>query len=200
MIDKKELFTSMALAWNDFPEILKDSKGAHNAKYAKLPAFLDAVVPVLDKHGITFSQPTGIRDGFPVLITLLYHRKSGQYIESVFPLTLDESNVGSKSRVQVEGGTQTYHRRYQIMTLLGICGEDDDSDGNFQKPSYQSSSSTPSESKPGTVSPKQAGFLLAKINGRADLLKDLLENFAIEKLIDLPWKKMDEALEFIACQ
>lgn len=137
-MENKELYRALSKARSEFPALIKDQKGG-KGKYIKFPDVLGEVVPILKSNGLYLEQPTIWKDGFVLLNTKIRHVETGQYTESFFPLTIDESATGV-SKDQKEGGTQTYHKRYQLFNLLGICGEDDDNDGNYQNDSPKGNS------------------------------------------------------------
>jgi hypothetical protein len=98
-----------------------DSTNPHfKNKFASLAAVRNAVVPVLAKHGIAMSQDLGSTDGTVICTTILMHG-SGQRL--VFgPLTLPVS----KNDAQGFGSAATYARRYSLMAVAGVVGDDDD--------------------------------------------------------------------------
>jgi hypothetical protein len=90
--------------------------------YASLPSVLDAIRPVLNKHGIGVLQlVTNAADGKFSLTTRLTH-VSGESVESTFsmPLPADPQKAVAMS---------TYLRRMSLSSMLGVCGDEDD-DGN----------------------------------------------------------------------
>lgn len=131
-MDNKDLYLALSNAHPHFPAQVKDSKG-QRSKYVKLPDMIDSVFPILKTHGLHLLQKIVFRDQLPILITKIMHLESGQYEESEFPLSLDDVALQHNSRVQVEGGSQTYHRRYQIKLILGIAEEEEDIDGEYKK-------------------------------------------------------------------
>ena len=83
---RKELFTALIKALNEFGPLIKDSK-AYNYKYAQLDQLLDVVRPVLAENGLAvIQQPTRCGDQVGVR-TILIH-ESGQSIQSEFSYIL----------------------------------------------------------------------------------------------------------------
>jgi hypothetical protein len=79
-----------------------------------------AVRPVLNKHGLVYAQfPTNL-DGAPALETMLIHAESGEDIAAVMPLVL------TKNDPQGYGSALTYARRYALLSILGLVGDEDD--------------------------------------------------------------------------
>jgi len=93
------------------------------SRFASLAAVRNAVVPVLAKHGIAMTQNlTSVEDSV-ACSTILLHG-SGQKL--VFgPLVLPVA----KHDAQGFGSAATYARRYSLMAVAGVVGDDDD-DGN----------------------------------------------------------------------
>lgn len=110
-------------ALKDFSAAAKNpAKTATNphfrSTFAPLPEVLDYVRPALAQHGLTITQLT---DGYE-LITLLLHT-SGEWLSSRYPLH------PAKDDPQGLGSAVTYARRYTLLAMLGLAGDDDD-DGN----------------------------------------------------------------------
>lgn len=88
-------------------------------KYASLAAVRDAVVPALAQYGLTVTQFPGTEDGCVSCETILWHT-SGQYLGSLLTLPV------SKQDAQGYGAALTYARRYGLMTLCNVVGDEDD--------------------------------------------------------------------------
>lgn len=138
-------------------EIGDVEKGADNpyfeSKYADLSSVIDALKPVLNKHGIVFLQvpvsPTF--EGHLALKTYLIHSKSGEYLSGVAEVPL------SKNDPQAYGSAMTYTRRYSLVSIIGLKTVDDD--GN--------AASTPTQARkaPPTQAAKPGGFKLGGNKG-----------------------------------
>lgn len=103
----------------------KDSANAHfNTRYASLGAVLEAVMPVLSRHGFTVTQaPVRDGDGW-ALETTLRHR-DGHSITGRVPLLLPHN---APNAMQALGAAITYARRYALLGLLCLSAEDDDAE------------------------------------------------------------------------
>jgi hypothetical protein len=88
--------------------------GQKKYSFAPLPEIIDAVRPVLMKHGLAVVQLVRER----TLETRLIHT-SGQWIGAAYalPSLADSQDMGSAI---------TYARRYSLCAILGIAGEDDE--------------------------------------------------------------------------
>ena len=101
-----------------------DSKNPHfQSRFASLASVRNAVVPVLARHGISLSQDLQTVEAGVACFTILTH-ESGQRM-SFGPLVMPVS----KQDAQGVGSACTYARRYQMMAVCGVVGDDDD-DGN----------------------------------------------------------------------
>ena len=123
MSDLNELATALAAAQAEMqnPRFDKTNPG-FRSKYASLAAVRDAVIPVLARHGIAVIQNLTTTDGGIACTTMLLH-KSGQSLLSTLPMP------SAKQDAQGLGSAATYARRYSLMAMAGVVGDDDD-DGN----------------------------------------------------------------------
>jgi hypothetical protein len=91
------------------------------SKYAPLPEILNYVRPILNKHGLLLIQDTGSCEGnTPFVRTSIVHVETGE--------SLRTEKLGSplkKKEAQGVGASITYLRRFQLVSLLAISGEDD---------------------------------------------------------------------------
>lgn len=121
--------TSLAAALLAFqqkpPHIELDSTNPHfRSKFAGLPGITKAVKPRLSEEGLVYAQPLDNIEGAPAIRTIVFHPASGETLESITPLLL-----GGKTDPQSHGSAVTYARRYALLSILGLVGDEDD-DGN----------------------------------------------------------------------
>lgn len=88
--------------------------------YADLNAIREAVLPVLNTHGITVIQPTCVQDGKNYVETVLLH-ESGEFISSLTEIVVDKANDAQR-----HGSGLSYARRYALQSITNIGAEDDD--------------------------------------------------------------------------
>lgn len=120
-----ELAVALSKAQGELRNPVKGAENPHfRNRYADLASGLDAIRPVLSKHGLALAQMTFIEGDMLMLDTRLIHAGSGQWLRSVYPV----SRLGMKH--QEGGSSMTYARRYAGFSLVGIAGADDDDDGN----------------------------------------------------------------------
>ena len=123
----KELFDSFYKVKEEIGcHVFPDGKNPHFGNdYITLDALIKKIHNVNKKHGLGLMQfPTG--DG---LITILFHSKTGNYIESYYHLILD------KKTPQGVGSALTYAKRQVLQALYGLSAgpeEDDDAEGATQ--------------------------------------------------------------------
>jgi hypothetical protein len=98
-----------------------DSQNPHfRSKFASLASVRNAVVPVLSKHGICMMQDLQTRESSIACTTILMH-ESGQSM-TFGPLVMP----ATKPDAQGFGSAATYARRYSLMAVCGVVGDDDD--------------------------------------------------------------------------
>lgn len=112
--------TELLAAQNQFKNLAKTAVNPHFGNgYTPLPDVLDAVRPILTKHGLVLTQTMRVENGLPILVTTIHH-KDGDTLTSEYPL------IPARNDPQGLAGALTYARRYALMALLGIASDDDD--------------------------------------------------------------------------
>ena len=108
------------------PEKTKQADtGKYKYNYADIGDVLEAVLPVLSKHGLSLTQPTKIVDGAIILITRI--SLGEDHVESEYPVCSLNGNH------QAMGSAMTYARRYALTSLIGVAAVDD-TDGEGAAP------------------------------------------------------------------
>lgn len=112
---------ALAAAQADMQNPQFDSQNPHfRSKFASLAAVRNAVVPVLARHGIAMAQDLRTTERGVACITTLFH-SSGQFL-TFGPLEMP----ATKQDAQGFGSAATYARRYALMAVAGVVGDDDD--------------------------------------------------------------------------
>ncbi len=102
------------------PKTAKVDTGKFSYAFAPLPEILEAVRPLLAKHGLAVAQElTTDKDGEVGAATLLMH-KSGEWI-AFAPLF-----VPGGADARDHGGAASYARRYALLAALNLSTADDD--------------------------------------------------------------------------
>jgi hypothetical protein len=119
-----DLAGALARAQGEMKNPPLDGTNPHfRSRFATLAGIRDTILPVLSRHGLSVIQSAGSSERGPVLTTLLLHT-SGQWVE-----TDGLELPASKQDAQGYGSALTYARRYSLLALAGVTGDDDD-DGN----------------------------------------------------------------------
>lgn len=123
-------------------EISPAKKDANNpffkSKYADLESVWEACREVLAKHEISIVQCPQIHEGEVCLETVMMH-SSGEWIKSVLPLMVKESNP------QALGTAITYARRYSLAAMVGVVQTDDDAESAMNRGNGKKADAQPSK-------------------------------------------------------
>lgn len=92
--------------------------GEYRYTYADLADVSTEVLPLLGKHGLSFSSRPTMVDGRFVLSYVLLH-ESGDLVAGEYPLP----QAGSPQEI---GSAITYARRYALCSVVGVAAEEDD--------------------------------------------------------------------------
>lgn len=168
-MNKSEKIDQLALALHKVQVEVKnpafDSTNPHfKSKFASLAAVKEAVLPILNKHGLSLSQFPKAGEGTAGCVNLLIHH-SGQWLEEDCLLPLDKNNA------QGAGSAITYARRYSLQGIAGVVAEEDD-DANAASVSTESSSGVikPTDGARSRVKPARR----KTVEDTAILIKDAL--------------------------
>lgn len=88
--------------------------------YADLNSVREAVMPVLNSHGISVLQPIVHIDGKNFVKTILLH-ESGELLESFTEIIYNKVNDA-----QAQGSGISYARRYALQSFVCVGADDDD--------------------------------------------------------------------------
>ena len=121
------LAKALAAFQGEVKDPTKDGK-ANYGKYVQLDGLLDAIRPVLSKHGLSVLQMPG-GDGQQITITTILMHESGEWMESE-PFTLKATKIDP----QGAGSAVTYGRRYSLSAILGVAWDADDDGAAASKP------------------------------------------------------------------
>lgn len=122
----KNIYEALFLFQKEVAPIKKTNVNTyHENKYADINDVLDEIKPLLTKQGILLMQPIKFDEMGNVLETILLHVESDTRVKSRIRLV----EFGDS---QKNGSNITYYRRYALVALLGLEGEDED--GNNSSP------------------------------------------------------------------
>lgn len=106
-----------------------DATNPHfKSKFASLPAVRNAIVPVFAKHGLAITQDLRTTERGIACTTILMH-KSGQ-TKAYGPLEMPATKLDAQGL----GSAATYARRYALLAVAGVAGEEDDDGSAATKP------------------------------------------------------------------
>lgn len=103
------------------PKSKTANAGTYDYGYADLAEASLIILPLLAKHGLSFSSKPTVLDGRPVLISTLRHA-GGDSDEAIWELP-------PKGSPQQIGSAITYGRRYTLCAMTGVAAGDEDDDG-----------------------------------------------------------------------
>jgi hypothetical protein len=128
----KHLLKSLAAFQQEVKVIHKGTQG-YGYSYADLPKIFEEINPLLQKHGLGFTQLINSQDGLNYLKTILFHVESGESIDSL--TLIPYVQLKGMNDFQSFGSGVTYFRRYCLSTILGIVTDKDtDASGEQEKP------------------------------------------------------------------
>lgn len=164
----KEIATALVKAQL---EMSNPKKGNTNpffkSKYADLNSVREAVLPVLNNHGIVVLQPIVHIEGKSFVKTVLLH-ESGQELVSYTEIVYSRNNDA-----QAQGSGITYARRYGLQSF--VCVGADDDDGNAASQSIKQSK--PQATKEVMDKASKANATLEQIKTKYDVSEELVTYF-----------------------
>lgn len=179
-------------------ELPKLDKKADNpffkSKYVPLEEVIGKILPLLNKHGFGLMQAVNQSNGTPVLDTSLIYQYGATtpLLQSSMPLMLKSEDP------QAQGSAITYARRYALMALLGLVGDEDD-DGN-----RASQPETKAEGFDRKATPNQLNALRNMVIGFSNrrVQKDsvdqaIMQIVGIDNLNDLKFQDASELMDEI---
>jgi hypothetical protein len=134
-----DLHTAVLKLQSEIGTLQKNAINPHfKSRYISLENLVEAVQPLLTKHGLIWHCYPSHYDGSPVLVYTLTHAESGEGMGAEMPLLLDKQNA------QGLGSAITYARRYALCAVLNIVADVDD-DGNKASTKTTQIDATPDE-------------------------------------------------------
>ena len=138
------------------------SGGSYSYTYAGLADVTEAAMPLLAKHGLSFScLPRMAERGFELTGRLLH--ASGESIEGSLPI--------SGNTPQEMGSSLTYMRRYLLGCITGLVTDDDDDGAIASRPAARAKPKQAAADTGEVASPAQVGKLNAMLR-EAGLTED----------------------------
>jgi hypothetical protein len=125
----KNLFKSLAEFQQEVPVVHKATQG-YGYSYADLPKIFEVINPLLQKHGLGFTQLINTNEERHYLVTILFHVESGESIES--STLIPYVQLKGMNDFQSFGSGVTYFRRYALSATLGLVTDKDTDAGGEQ--------------------------------------------------------------------
>ena len=118
----KHLFKALAAFQQEVKPIFKGTKG-YGYSYADLPTIFDKINPLLEKHGLGFTQLINTHEEDNYLNTIIFHVESGETLES--NTLIPQATLKGMNDYQSFGSGVTYFRRYALSSALGLVTDKD---------------------------------------------------------------------------
>jgi hypothetical protein len=133
----ENLAAALALFQLELPDVTKDKTAKVTTKngpnysyaYADLHSISAVVLPLLGKHGLSWSCGPDLEDGKFVLRWRLLHASGGQ-LTGAYPLP-------DRAGPQETGSALTYAKRYALCAVTGVSPAEDDDDGQKAQAGYR---------------------------------------------------------------
>lgn len=122
------LASALAAFQAECPVIAKGNTadaGNYKYKYADLSDVTEKVLPLLGKHGLSFSAKPTVNDRGAFVLAYTLRHVSGEQDGGEYPLPTGNA--------QAVGSAITYARRYTLCAVTGVAPGGDDDDGRSAK-------------------------------------------------------------------
>jgi hypothetical protein len=198
-----ELYEALSKMQGALKSVPKNGRAHQERKYCTLEDVWETVRKPLSDNGLAVTQAIEHHNDQFMLITELGH-KSGQWMRSFCPLMMKEQTS------QGFGSAVTYARRYGLVSLLGVCPDEDD-DGEKAVKSKQEPIPVETNKPKKTVEPKtaevielitrdQKSDLELSLVGFKDLRSTILERLGVDQLYKVPASKYDDIVGWVKKQ
>lgn len=150
------------------------------ARYALWEDIVDAITPVLGRHGFALTFRIG-HEADRLLVTGVLTHRGGHSEETTMRLPVDSS--GAKNAVQALGSSTSYGKRYVAGALLNLTSRGEDDDGRA------GGGAGPAP----TITDEQAETIRGLVKKAGADIGKFLEYFRAESIPDLLAKDFNEA-------
>lgn len=153
----KNICMRLIEAQKEFPRIVQDQEAkafgsGRGYSYANISSCLDAILPILNKHGLAVVQKTTTEEDRVGIETVLVSEEGETLSSGVFFVT----TAGLQQKgVQAFGSAVTYARRYSFVSFLGLSYGEEDDDGRQASEDAYSKGKTRAPAKKAAPQPKQ---------------------------------------------
>ena len=138
----KNLYTKLHSFQTEVGTIKKSAVNPFfKSHYVDINGIIDAIKPLLEKHGLVILQPLTEVNGKPAIMTTIADIETGESMNNTMP-------IPENSDAQKMGSAITYFRRYALQSLLLLEAEDDDGEGTKVQSTKHHPTSTQTAPKP----------------------------------------------------
>jgi len=128
-IARKKFYEDLAKAQSEIGPIEKNMKvlnkdGSIRYRYASLDKVLNAIKPIY-KYGFSIRHESELKDGNTYIITTWLVHSGGWSEKSVFVSKIGQFDQSRMTPIQEIGAIESYGRRYNILKLLNLAGDED---------------------------------------------------------------------------
>ena len=155
-----DLNAALAKLQADLPRIRKADRadtGKFSYTFAPLPDVTEALMPLLAKHGLSFTAMPTVTDTGAFVLQFELRHAAGESITGQWPLRAGDTP-------QQQGSAISYARRYALLSVTGAAPDDDD-DG------AAASTVKTSTAKPATTKPSQPVEGASKPSGSRECVR-----------------------------
>jgi hypothetical protein len=177
---RKAFTAALSAVRNEMPRIVKSKEvdfrttgGRTNYKYEDLADLVDALSPVLGRHGLSFRWSTDSTAAGMVSVTFILEHSEGHRETTTLAGPYDQS--GNKNPIQAIGSVVAYLQRYTLKAGIGIAASSDDDGRQGAPQGSPAQSPDPPDSPPtpsGRVFATQGQVELIEKLSRSHLLTD----------------------------
>lgn len=120
---KSVIYEKLAKALAEMPSQLPQVEG-YGYRYTPLPNIINAIRPILAKHGLGLYQEVETNEDGEVVVRTIIFSSDGEVLKSP-DLVMPVIEMAKCNKAQSIGATITYARRYSLSAFLGIATEED---------------------------------------------------------------------------
>lgn len=165
----------------ELPAAIRGGTGHNKKAYARYEDLIEALRPLLLKHGFSLSHRVDTT-GERIRVTGILGHAGGHAEQTDFTAPPDRS--GNKVEIHAIASTISYGKRYVTLTLTGIATEGEDDDAK-------------KATDGATISDEQAEQIKAALEETGGQLPRFCAYFKLDKLTDLPVAQFERAMASI---
>lgn len=183
---KQAFLAAFADLQSELPTVARKGKGHNDKAYARFEDFIEAVRPILTKHGFSLRHDIQQPDHTRVLVTAILGHRDGHSESTALNLPLDVS--GNKPPVHAMASSVSYGKRYTGFAITGMASEGEDDDGK-------------AASAGATITEEQRDELVKLMDAKdfdMDRVAGFCKHFKVPTIDDLPVAKFEAAKSAIA--